>query len=114
LAPIEAHLKLRNFLVGHSLTIADALLINWLSSVFAIALEKRVRDKDLPNIVRYVAIISAMPLFVDVYGQPVFCKDTTFKPATAAAPADKAKAAPADKEKKAVVEKAKWYDNIVT
>jgi len=50
LACIEAHLKLRNFLVGHSLTLADALLVNWLASVFSIGLDKKSRDKDLPNI----------------------------------------------------------------
>lgn len=34
LTPINEHLALRNFLVGHSLTIADALLVSTLAYCF--------------------------------------------------------------------------------
>ena len=34
LAPLNEHLTLRNFLVGHSLTIADAMLVSTLARCF--------------------------------------------------------------------------------
>jgi glutathione S-transferase len=89
LASIEAHLKLRNFLVGHSLTLADAVLVNALQCVFSIGLDKKTRDTSLANVSRYVSLISQMPTFVSVYGQVVFCTKDTFKPVTPVAAAKK-------------------------
>jgi glutathione S-transferase len=81
LASIEAHLKLRNFLVGHSLTLADAVLVNALQCVFSTALDKKSRDASCLNTARYVSLITQMPTFVSVYGQVAFCNKDSFKPA---------------------------------
>lgn len=50
LASIESHLKLRNFLVGHSLSMADVLLVGILAHAFSCAVDKKSRDANLPNI----------------------------------------------------------------
>lgn len=44
LASLEKHLRLRNFLVGHQLTLADALLVSTLSVCFELVLDKKTRD----------------------------------------------------------------------
>ena len=73
LACIESHLKLRNFLVGHSLTLADAFLVNTLQVAFTNVVDKRTRDGSLPNLSRYVSLILSMPTFQTVYGPINFC-----------------------------------------
>lgn len=50
LASIEAHLKLRNFLVGHSLSLADVVLVGLLVCAFSLAVDKKSRDASLPNL----------------------------------------------------------------
>lgn len=82
LANIENHLKLRNFLVGHSLTLADALLINQLQNAFTLAVDKKTRESALPNITRYTTLILEMPVFQTVYGLVTFCKDANFSVTT--------------------------------
>lgn len=86
LASIENHLKLRNFLVGHSLTLADLLLVSLLRQAFTLAVDKKTRDSSLPNLNRYTTIVSGMPVFVSTLGEAVFCKDAQFKPAAPVAP----------------------------
>lgn len=81
MASIESHLKLRNFLVGHSLSLADVLLVGCLAPAFTMAIEKKTRESTLPNLTRYVALILQMPVFHSVYGQVEFCKDASFKAA---------------------------------
>lgn len=78
LASIESHLKLRNFLVGHSLSLADVVLVSMLVHAFSIAVDKKSRDANMPNLVRYVSLVAQMPAFASVYGQVSFCKDASF------------------------------------
>lgn len=80
LASIEAHLKLRNFLVGHSLSLADVILVGVLAHAFAMAVDKKSRDANLPNVTRYVSLVLSMPAFAAVYGPVTFCKDASFVP----------------------------------
>ena len=47
LAPIDGHLALRNFLVGHQMTLADALLISTVAVCFELVLDKKTRDSSL-------------------------------------------------------------------
>lgn len=77
LACLNEHLNLRNFLVGHSLTIADALLVTTLARCFTTVLDKKTRDSTLPNLARYTNLILKMAPCVRVYGAVTFCKDVT-------------------------------------
>lgn len=44
LVNLENHLKLRFYLVGHSLTLADVFLVSILSQAFTLAIDKKTRD----------------------------------------------------------------------
>mmetsp|Transcript_28565 Transcript_28565/g.35334 ORF Transcript_28565/g.35334 Transcript_28565/m.35334 type:complete len:207 (+) Transcript_28565:360-980(+) len=77
LAPLNEHLLLRNFLVGHSLTIADALLVSTLARCYELVLDKKSRDSALPNLSRYAMLILKMGPFARVFGAVTFCKDMT-------------------------------------
>jgi hypothetical protein len=46
--------------------------------------DKKTRDANLPNLSRYVTLVSQMPAFASVYGQVIFCKDASFVPVEAA------------------------------
>jgi glutathione S-transferase len=41
---LENHLKLRFYLVGHSLTLADVFLVSVLAQTFTLAIDKKTRD----------------------------------------------------------------------
>ena len=56
LANLENHLKLRFYLVGHSLTLADVFLVSVLVQTFSLAIDKKTRDALLPNLTRYVTL----------------------------------------------------------
>lgn len=56
LANLENHLKLRFYLVGHSLTLADVFLVSVLAQTFSLAIDKKTRDALLPNLTRYVTL----------------------------------------------------------
>jgi len=58
LTSIEAHLRLRNFLVGHSLSLADVVLVGMLTQAFNIAVDKKSRDANMPNLQRYVSLVA--------------------------------------------------------
>ena len=75
LAPIEQHLRLRNFLVGYQLTLADVLLVSVVAVCFELVFDKKTRKSTLPNLARYAQILLAMPPFLAVFGEVVFCKD---------------------------------------
>ena len=47
LTPIDGHLALRNFLVGHQMSLADALLISTVAVCFELVLDKKTRDSSL-------------------------------------------------------------------
>lgn len=76
----ESHLRLRNFLVGHSLTLADVFLVGILTEAFSMAVDKKSRDANFPNLQRYVSLILQMPCFASVFGPAQFCKDASFVP----------------------------------
>jgi len=77
LAPMDSHLALRNFLVGHQMTLADALLVATMAVCFSLVIDKKTRDSSLQNLSRYSSIILAMAPCVRVFGTVNFCKDTT-------------------------------------
>lgn len=77
LTVLDAHLAMRNFLVGHQLTLADALLVSTLARCFEKVLDKKTRDSQLQNLSRYTNLILKMAPFVRVFGAVTFCKDTT-------------------------------------
>jgi glutathione S-transferase len=68
LQAFEQHLRLRNFLVGHSLTLADVQLVGLLACAFSCAVDKKSRDANYQNLQRYVSLIMQMPVFTSVYG----------------------------------------------
>lgn len=57
LTPIEKHLKLRNFLVGYSLTLADVTLVVALLTPLQTVLDTQVRKDAIPNLSRYCHLI---------------------------------------------------------
>lgn len=69
-------MRLRNFLVGHQLTLADALLVATVSECFELVLDKKARDGPLQNLARYTTLILKMAPFKRAFGAPLFCKDT--------------------------------------
>ena len=75
LASVEQHLRLRNFLVGHQLSMADALLVSIVSECFELVLDKKARDGTVPNLARYTNLILKMYPFKRVFGSVMFCKD---------------------------------------
>lgn len=75
LGSIEEHLALRNFLVGHQMSLADALLVSILSTCFELVLDKKARDGQLKNLTRYTTLILKMAPCARVFGQVMFCKD---------------------------------------
>ena len=67
LAPLDTHLALRNFLVGHSMTIADALLVSTLAPCFELVLDKKTQAA-LPNVTRYTNLLLKMAPCARVFG----------------------------------------------
>lgn len=89
LSVFEAHFKLRNFLVGHSLTLADAFLVSTLAHAFEVVVDKKTRDGQLSNLGRYTNLILQFDPFVSVFGHVAFCKDATQPSFADKAPAHK-------------------------
>ena len=108
LVPIEKHLKLRNFLVGYSLTLADVTLLVNLINPLQTVLDSGFRKDTIPNLSRYCQIILEGRSFTQTFGRIHFAKKMMQpqlnKPLEAvkivpkAAPAKEAKPAPAKKE----------------
>jgi elongation factor 1-gamma len=55
--PFEKHLKLRNFLVGYSLTLADVTLVVNLITPLQTVLDAGFRKDSIPNLSRYCQLI---------------------------------------------------------
>lgn len=107
LLPIEKHLKLRNFLVGYSLTLADVTLLVNLINPLQTVLDSGFRKDTIPNLSRYCQIILEGRSFTQTFGrihfakkmlQPQLNKPVEIKTAPKAAPAKEVKPAPAKKE----------------
>mmetsp|Transcript_34466 Transcript_34466/g.46448 ORF Transcript_34466/g.46448 Transcript_34466/m.46448 type:complete len:81 (-) Transcript_34466:279-521(-) len=58
LAPLNQHLQLRNFLVGHRLTLADVYVVVTLHGAWNTVLDKKTRDNTIPNVARYCTLLS--------------------------------------------------------
>jgi glutathione S-transferase len=74
LLPIEKHLKLRNFLVGYSLTLADVTLLVSLLIPLQTVLDAAFRKDSIPNITRYCSLILEGKNFVQTFGNVHFAK----------------------------------------
>ena len=85
LEPINKHLELRNFLVGHSMTLADALLVSVLQECFTTVLDKKERDSKMQSLSRYCTLILKMAPCVRVFGAVTFCAKTQMPDFNAAA-----------------------------
>jgi glutathione S-transferase len=68
-------LRLRNFLVGHQLTLADAVLVSTLSTCFELVFDKKVRKSNIPNTSRYTTLLLKTPPFVSSFGTVAFCQN---------------------------------------
>lgn len=55
LKTFDEHLKLRNYLVGYSMTLADVYLLTVLISPYQLVLDKKSRDS-LPSLTRFVTL----------------------------------------------------------
>lgn len=100
LTSINEHLALRNFLVGHQMTLADALLVSILARCFELVLDKKTRDNSLQNLARYSNLILRMAPCVRVFGTVNFCKDVTQPDYNAYEKPKKEQAAKKDQAKK--------------
>ena len=74
LLPLEKHLRLRNFLVGYSLTLADVTLIASLIKPLQTVLDQQYRKDTIPNLSRYSEIILSGKAFVQTFGRIHFTK----------------------------------------
>ena len=65
LKPLDHHLQGKHYLVGNSVTIADAVLIADLNSVYKFCLKKKQKDQ-LPNLTAYFTHLVNVPEFAAV------------------------------------------------
>jgi elongation factor 1-gamma len=95
LTPFEKHLKLRNFLVGYSLTLADVTLVVNLLTPLQTVLDAQFRKDNLPNLSRFCSLILESRAFVGTFGRVHFAKKAL--QVNLAKPAEQPKQAPAPK-----------------
>ena len=74
LAPFENHLKLRNFLVGYQLTLADVTLVANLVIPMQTVLDTKWRKDTMPNLSRFTQLILEGSAFVQTFGKVHFAK----------------------------------------
>lgn len=74
MTPFEKHLKLRNFLVGYSLTLADVTLVVALLTPLQTVLDQTFRKDSIPNVTRYVQLILEGKAFLGTFGRVHFAK----------------------------------------
>jgi len=74
LEALDSHLKLRNFLVGYQMTIADVFIAINLILPFQLILDQDFRKNGAPNLSRFMKIVLEMPAFVNTVGKVTFCK----------------------------------------
>ena len=70
---VDKRLNLRNYLVGYQMTIADVVLAVHLILPFQLLLDQG-SAKEMPNVARFVKIMSENPAFVRVFGRVQFTK----------------------------------------
>lgn len=69
----DKHFKLRNYLVGYKLTLADVYLVACLIAPFQLLLDKKLRDQSLPNLTRYMTLNLHIQHFQKSFGVMTFC-----------------------------------------
>lgn len=67
------HFKLRNFLVGYSLTLADVYLVACMISPFQLLIDQKTRLASFPNLTRFVTLNLETTHFVKAFGRLHFC-----------------------------------------
>jgi dihydroorotase len=101
----EKHLLLRNYLVGHNLTLADVYLYHAIIGSFKQLFEKKTRIDKLVNLTRFVSLNSESFFFQQGYGVVSLCKKQAKcpppKPKEQAPVKDKAPQGEEKQEKKA-------------
>ena len=70
----EKHFKLRNFLVGYQLTLADVYLVAVLISPFQLFIDEKTRKDTFPNLTRYMTLNLNMFHLAKSFGKISFCK----------------------------------------
>eukprot|EP00347_Sterkiella_histriomuscorum_P012730 403367437 len=65
----ESQLKLKNFLVGYQMTLADVALVSSLVVPLQTVLDAGYRKDTIPNLSRYAQIILDTPTFLQVFGR---------------------------------------------
>lgn len=71
----EQHFKLRNFLVGYQLTLADVYLLAVLIAPFQLFIDEKVRKSTFPNLTRYMTLNLNNFHLAKSFGKIVFCKN---------------------------------------
>jgi elongation factor 1-gamma len=121
LLPLEKHLKLRNFLVGYSLTLADVTLAVALLTPLQTIFDQQYR-KEIPNLTRFCQLILEGKAFQQTFGRVHFAKKAlqlTFpkteaiaKPTQKPAAPKKEAAAPAEPKPAAAPKEQSWEDKL--
>lgn len=75
---MEKHLKLRNFLVGYNLTLADVTLVANLVLPLQSYLDAIYRKDTIPNLTRFCTVILESSSFKETFGDVAFCKKSLF------------------------------------
>jgi elongation factor 1-gamma len=73
LAFIDKHLLLRNFLVGHQMTLADVFLTVLMIEPYQLIFDKKTRDHQLPNLTRFMSLNLQTLHFKRTFGRILFC-----------------------------------------
>jgi glutathione S-transferase len=69
----EKHFKLKNYLVGYKLTLADVYLVAVLIAPYQLLLDKKMRDQTLPNLTRFLTLNLKIAHFQKSFGVLTFC-----------------------------------------
>ena len=80
LASLEQHFLLRNYLVGHSLTLADVYLVAALIGPFRHLFDKKMRMAKLSNLTRFMQLNLSSFHFEGGFGQVTMCKKSLTPP----------------------------------
>lgn len=70
----EKHFKLRNYLVGYKLTLADIYLTAVLLAPYQLVIDKKQRDSQLPNLTRFMTLNLQLRHIRLAFGKIIFCQ----------------------------------------
>ena len=77
---LETHLKLKNFIVGYQMTLADVVLTTQLVMPMQMLFDQQFRKEQIPNLSRYVSLVLQNKNFVNSFGTIVFCGKKALSP----------------------------------